>query len=122
MPLSSSSVDRRIPEALSTSRKRNLIFEGAPSRCRGKNRCAPRSARRPLTASSLCRGSLTGRDLERWPLQPSVLNVCFSRVSEHQRAGHFRYWHTKQTGRRLARMSASEGSADIAKSVGVLDL
>src|SRR5947209_5980733 len=29
---------------------------------------------------------------------------------------------TKQTGRRLARMSASEGSADIAKSVSVLDL
>jgi hypothetical protein len=28
MPLSSSSVDRRIPEALSTSRKRNLIVEG----------------------------------------------------------------------------------------------
>ena len=29
---------------------------------------------------------------------------------------------TKQTGRGLARMSASEGSADIAKSVNVLDL
>jgi hypothetical protein len=28
MPLSSSSVDQRIPEALSTSRKRNLIVEG----------------------------------------------------------------------------------------------
>jgi hypothetical protein len=29
---------------------------------------------------------------------------------------------TKKTGRRLARMSASEGSADIAKPVSLLDL
>jgi hypothetical protein len=28
MPLSSNSVDRRVPEALSTSRKRDLIVEG----------------------------------------------------------------------------------------------
>jgi len=28
---------------------------------------------------------------------------------------------TKQTGRRLARMSASEGNADIAKSMGIPD-
>jgi hypothetical protein len=32
-----------------------------------------------------------------------------------------RFWH-KAEGRRLARMSAAEGSADIAKSVSVLDL
>src|ERR1700741_4128489 len=34
----------------------------------------------------------------------------------------FRLWCTLQAGRRLARMSASEGSPVIAKSVSVLDL
>src|SRR5258708_11180028 len=53
MPLSSSSVDRRIPEALSTSRKRNLIVEGQHLPDAGAAIAAylaPRAVRRPSLA------------------------------------------------------------------------
>jgi hypothetical protein len=63
-------MDRRIPEALSTSRKGNVIVEGQELRDAGTG-SAPRSARRRLTAVLLCRGSLHWARPQTAPASPA---------------------------------------------------